>query len=71
MSLLTEGTKNFSASNISLQSSLDNIYKWLKTKKLDFNLTKCKILTTKKKTIKAYYLKINNTKIPTIDVFKG
>ena len=41
MSLFANGTKIFIESNISLQSTLDNIYKCLKTKKLDLNPTKC------------------------------
>ena len=48
MSLFADDSKIFSESNISLQSTLDNIYKWLKTRKLDLNRTKCKILTIKK-----------------------
>ena len=37
MVLFTDDTNHFSESNISLQSTLDNIYKWLKTRKLDLN----------------------------------
>ena len=35
-------------SNISLQSTLNNIFKQFKTRKLDLNPTKYKILTIKK-----------------------
>ena len=62
--------KNFSESNISLQFTLDNIYKWLKTRKLDLNSNKCKVLTIKKnKPFDSIDLLINNTKIPTFKVF--
>ena len=46
MSLFADDTKTFSDSNISLQSTLGNIYKCLKTRKLGLNPTKCKILKT-------------------------
>ena len=48
MSLFADDAKNFSESNIFLLSTLDNIYKWLKTRKLDLSPKKCKILTIKK-----------------------
>ena len=71
MSLFADDTKNFRESNISLQPSLDNIYKWLKTRKLDLNPTKCKILTIKKnKPFDPIKLLINKIKIPTVKVFK-
>ena len=71
MSLFADDTKIFSESNISLQSTLDNIYKWLITRKLDLNPNKCKILTIKKnKPFDPIDLLINNTKIPTVKVFK-
>ena len=47
MSLFTDDTKIFSESNISLQPTLDNIYKWVKTRKLNLNHKKCKILAIK------------------------
>ena len=63
--------KKICESNISLQSTLDNIYKLLKTRKLDLNPKKCKILTTKKnKPFDPIDLLINNTMIPTLKVFK-
>ena len=70
MSLFVYDTKKFSESNISLQFTLDNIYKWLKTRKLDLNSKKCKVLTIKKnKPFDSIDLLINNTKIPTFKVF--
>ena len=49
--------------------TLDNIYKWIKTRKLDLNPTKCKILRIKKnKPFNPIDLII--TKIPTVKVFK-
>ena len=68
MSLFADDTKHFRESNISLQSILDNIYKWLKTKELDLNPKKCKILTIKKN--KSLDLLINNTKIPTVKALR-
>ena len=63
--------KKISESNISLQSTLDNIYKWLEIRKLDLNPKKFKILTIKKnKPFGPIDLLINNTKIPTVKVFK-
>ena len=63
--------KFFSASNISLQSSLDNTYEWLKTRKLDVTPTIRKILTIKKnKPFDPVVLIINNTKIPKNIFFK-
>ena len=49
MSLFADDTKNFRESDIFLQSILNNIYKWPKTRKLDLNPNKCKILTIKKR----------------------
>ena len=58
-------------SNISLQSTLNNIFKQFKTRKLDLNPTKYKILTIKKnKPFDSINLTINNTKIPTVKAFK-
>ena len=48
ISLFADDTKKFSESNVSLQSTLDNIYKGLKTRKLDLNSNKCKILIIRK-----------------------
>ena len=71
MSLFADDTKNFRESDIFLQSILNNIYKWPKTRKLDLNPNKCKILTIKKnKPFDPIDLLINNTKIPTVKVFK-
>ena len=71
MSLFSDDTKKFSESNISLKSTLDNIYKWLKIRKLDLNPKKFKILTIKKnKRFDPIDLLNNNTKIPTVKVFK-
>ena len=72
MSLFADDTKIFSESNISSQSTLDNDYKWLKTKKkLDLNPTKCMVLTIKKnKLFDPIDLSINKTKIRTVKVFK-
>ena len=71
MSLFSDDTKTFSESNISIQSTLDNIYKWQETRKLDLNPKKCKILTIKKnKPSDPIDLLINNTKIPTVKGFK-
>ena len=56
----------------SLQSTLDNIYKLLKSRKLDLNPTKCKFLTIKKnKSFETTDVFINITKIPTFKVFKN
>ena len=72
MSLFADYTKLFSESNISLQSTLDNTYKWLKTVKLVLNFNKCKILTIKKnKPFDPIDLLINCTNIPTVNVFKN
>ena len=60
MSLFSDDTKKFSESNISLKSTLDNIYKWLKIRKLDLNPKKCKILKIKKN--KPFDLLINNNR---------
>ena len=71
MSFFADNATNFSESNISLQFTLDNIYKWLKTRKLDLNPNKHKILTIKKnKLFDLIALLIKNTKIPTVKVFK-
>ena len=48
MSLFADETKIFSESNILLQFTLDNIYKWLKTRKFNLNPNKCKRLKIKK-----------------------
>ena len=67
MSLFADDTKIFSESNISLQSTLDNIYKWLITRKLDLNPNKCKIITIEKnKQFDPIDLLINYTKIPKV-----
>ena len=62
--------QKFSETNISLQSTLDNIYKWLKTRKLDLNPKKYKILIIKKnKLFDPINLLINNSKILTVKKF--
>ena len=59
--------KKISESVIFLKSTLDNIYKWLKTRKFDLNPTKCKILKIKKnKPFDPIDLLIDKTKIPTV-----
>ena len=70
ISLFADDAKIISKSNISLQISLDNIYKWLKARKLDLNPNKCQILTINKNKPCPIDLLINNTKIPTVKVFK-
>ena len=70
LSLFADDAKIFSQSNTSLQLSLDNIYIWLKTRKLNLNPSKCKILTINKKKSSPTDLLINNTKIPEVKVFK-
>ena len=69
MSLFAGDSKIFSESNISLQSTLDNMYKWPKTRKLYLYPNNCKILTVKKN--KPFDPLINNTKIPTVKIFKN
>ena len=44
MSLFADDKKFFSESNICIQFTLDIIYERLKTRKLDLNHNKCKIL---------------------------
>ena len=71
MSLFEDDTKNFSDSIISLQFTLDNIYKWLKTRKLDLNPIKFTILTIKKsKSFNPIDLLMYETKIPTVKFLK-
>ena len=70
LSLFADDAKIFSQSNTSLQLSLDNIYIWLKTRKLNLNPSKCKILTINKKESSPTDLLINNIKLPEIKVFK-
>ena len=67
MSLFADDTKI-----ISLHTTLNSIYKQLKTRKLDLNLNRCNVLTFKKnKPLDPIYLSINNTKIPKFQVFKN
>ena len=51
LSLFADDAKIFSQTNTSLQLSLDNIYIWLKSRKLNLNPRKCKILTINKKNL--------------------
>ena len=67
--LFADDAKVFSKSTISLQLSLDNIYKWLKTRKLDLNPNKCQILTINKSKPCSIDLLVNATKIPTVNFF--
>ena len=70
MSLFADDAKIFKESNISLQRALDNIYKWLKTRKLGLNLKKCQVLTISKNKRFPINLLINKTKIPAVIFFK-
>ena len=50
-----------------LRFSLNYIYKWLKTRKIDLNPNKCKAIIIKKnKLLDPIDQLINNTKIPTV-----
>ena len=69
LSLFADDAKIFSQSNTSLQLSLVNIYIWLKTRKLNLNPSKCKILTINKIKSSPTDLIINNTKLPEVRVF--
>ena len=66
MSLFADDIKISNETNFSLQSVLDNIYKWQNTRKLDLNSNKIKILTLKKNLLfEPTDQLIDNSKIPT------
>ena len=62
MSLFVDDTKIFVESNISLQTTLDNNYKWLKTRKLDLCLLNVRFYNINKINYK--------TKIPSVKVLR-